>query len=95
MHKVKRLFLSLLVSTAMLASLQVYAGPVDINTADAATLAGAINGVGEKKAATIIAYRDVHGPFARIEDLSNVKGIGLGTIEKNRQNLVVGSTGVQ
>ena len=95
MHKVKRLFLSLLVSTAMLASLQVYAGPVDINTADAATLAGAINGVGEKKAATIIAYRDLHGPFARIEDLSNVKGIGLGTIEKNRQNLVVGSTGVQ
>lgn len=95
MHKVKRLFLSLLVSTAMLLSLQVNAGPVDINTADAATLAGAINGVGEKKAATIVAYRDVHGPFARIEDLSNVKGIGLGTIEKNRQNLVVGSMGEQ
>ena len=95
MHKVKRLFLSMLVATAMLASLQVNAGPVDINTADAATLAGAINGVGEKKAATIVAYRDVHGPFARIEDLSNVKGIGLGTIEKHRQNLVVGSMGEQ
>jgi competence protein ComEA len=95
MHKVKRLFLSLLVSTAMLLSLQVNAGPVDINTADAATLAGAINGVGEKRAATIVAYRDEHGPFARIEDLSNVKGIGLGTIEKNRQNLVVGTTGEQ
>ena len=95
MHKVKRLFLSMLVATAMLASLQVNAGPVDINTADAATLAGAINGVGEKKAATIVAYREVHGPFARVEDLSNVKGIGAGTIEKNRQNLVVGSTGEQ
>ena len=95
MHKVKRLFLSLLVSTAMLLSLQVNAGPVDINTADAATLAGAINGVGEKRAATIVAYRDEHGPFMRIEDLSNVKGIGLGTIDKNRQNLVVGTTGEQ
>ena len=93
MHNVTRLVLSLLVSMAMLLSLQVAAGPVDINTADAAALAGAINGVGEKKAATIVAYREVHGPFIRVEDLSNVKGIGPGTIEKNRQNLVVGSTG--
>ena len=95
MHKVTRLFLSLLVSTSMLLSLQVNAGQVDINTADAATLAGAINGVGEKKAATIVAYREVHGPFTHVEDLSNVKGIGLGTIEKNRQNLVVGPAGEQ
>jgi competence protein ComEA len=95
MHKVTRLFLSLLFATSMLASLHVNAGPVDINTADAATLAGAINGVGEKKAATIVAYREVHGPFARIEDLSDVKGIGAGTIEKNRQNIEVGSIGEQ
>ncbi len=90
MYKITRLLLSLLVSTSMLLPLQVNAGPVDINSADAAMLAGAINGVGEKKAATIVDYRNVHGPFARIEDLSNVKGIGPGTIEKNRQNLVVG-----
>ncbi|MGB5177138.1 MAG: helix-hairpin-helix domain-containing protein [Gammaproteobacteria bacterium] len=95
MHKVTRLVLSLLVSTTMLLSLPVNAGPVDINTADAAALAGAINGVGETKAATIVAYREMHGPFMRVEDLSNVKGIGPGTIEKNRQNLVVGSTGEQ
>jgi len=96
MHKVTRSFVSLLVSMAMLMSLHVYAGPpVDINTADAATLASAITGVGEKKAATIVAYRDAHGPFARVEDLSNVKGIGPGTIEKNRQNLAVGSAGEQ
>jgi competence protein ComEA len=95
MHKVTRSFVSLLVSMAMLVSLHVYAGPVDINTADATTLASAMNGVGEKKAATIVAYRDAHGPFARVEDLSNVKGIGLSTIEKNRQNLAVGSPGEQ
>jgi competence protein ComEA len=77
----------------LLAPLQVSAEAVDINTADAATLAGAINGVGEKKAATIVAYRETHGPFTRVEELSNVKGIGPGTVEKNRQNLEVGSTG--
>ena len=95
MHKVKRLFVSLLVSMALLTSLQINAAPVDINTADAAALASAITGVGEKKAATIVAYRDAHGPFARVEDLSSVKGIGAGTIEKNRDNLMVGSTGEQ
>lgn len=95
MHKVTRTFVSLLVSMAMLMSLHAYAGPVDINTADAATLASAMNGVGEKKAATIVAYRDAHGPFVRIEDLANVKGIGQSTIEKNRQNLAVGSSGEQ
>ncbi|MEN8204992.1 MAG: ComEA family DNA-binding protein [Pseudomonadota bacterium] len=93
MHKVKRLFVSVLVSMALLVPLQVNAGPVDINTADAATLASAINGVGEKKAATIVAYREMHGPFTHVEDLSNVKGIGPGTVEKNRQNLQVGSMG--
>ena len=93
MHKVAKMFVTLLVSLVLLAPLQVSAEPVDINTADAATLAGAIKGVGEKKAATIVAYRETHGPFARVEDLSNVKGIGPGTIDKNRQNLEVGSNG--
>ena len=93
MYKVSRLFVTLLISMVLLAPLQVNAGPVDINTADAATLASAIKGVGEKKAATIVAYRETHGPFTRIEDLSNVKGIGPDTIEKNRQNLEVGSSG--
>ena len=93
MHKVAKMFVTLLVSLVLLAPLQVSAEPVDINTADAATLAGAIKGVGEKKAATIVAYRETHGPFARVDDLSNVKGIGPGTIEKNRQNLEVGSNG--
>jgi len=93
MYKLSKLFVSLLFSMALLVPLPANAGPVDINTADAATLAGAINGVGEKKAATIVAYRETHGPFTRVEDLSKVKGIGPGTVEKNRQNLEVGSTG--
>ena len=50
-----------------------------------------MNGVGEVKAATIVAYRETHGPFQRVEDLSNVKGIGASTVEKNRDNLAVGA----
>jgi len=79
----------LLISLLMLVAAQVQAGPVDINSADAAGLAAAIVGIGEKKAASIIAYRQANGPFARIEDLVNVKGIGAATIEKNRRNLTV------
>jgi competence protein ComEA len=85
MHHLIKLVLSL----AMLVSMQVYAGPVDINTADVSILAGAIDGVGEKKAATIVAYRDAHGPFNSVDELSKVKGIGAVTVDKNRHNLMV------
>jgi competence protein ComEA len=85
MHHLIKLVLSL----AMLVSMQVYAGPVDINTANASILAGAIDGVGEKKAATIVAYREAHGPFNSVDELSKVKGIGAVTVDKNRNNLMV------
>ena len=85
MHHLIKLVLSL----AMLVSMQVYADPVDINTADVSILAGAIDGVGEKKAATIVAYRDAHGPFNSVDELSKVKGIGAVTVDRNRHNLMV------
>jgi competence protein ComEA len=81
--------IKLVISLAMLVSMQVYADPVDINTADISILADAIDGVGEKKAATIIAYRDAHGPFNNVDELANVKGIGAATVDRNRHNLVV------
>ena len=84
-----RYITTLFVSLLMLAAVQVQAGPVDINSADAAGLAAAIVGIGEKKAASIIAYRQANGPFARVEDLANVKGIGPATVERNRHNLTV------
>lgn len=64
------------------------ASAININTASAETLA-ALNGVGDKKAADIIAYRETNGKFAKVEDLLNVKGIGEKTLEKNRQRLSV------
>ena len=65
------------------------AGPVDINTADAATLASAIDGVGERKAAVIVQHRQTQGPFFSFEELARVKGIGSGTVERNREKLTV------
>lgn len=72
----------------------VYAAePVNINTADAETLASAINGVGLKKAREIIAYRQQNGPFATVDDLSKVNGIGAHTVESSREKLTVQSKG--
>ena len=73
----------------MLVSMQAYAESVDINTASASVLASAIDGVGEKKAATIVAYRDANGPFSSVDELAAVKGIGAATVDRNRQNLIV------
>lgn len=85
MHYLKWIYLTLVLFMAA----PVSAGPVDINTADAAALASAINGVGEKKAATIVEYRNTHGPFASVDDLASIKGIGAATIDRNRANLTV------
>ncbi len=68
-------------------SATAFAGPVNINEADAATLAENIRGVGPKLAERIVMYRDQEGQFASVEDLINVKGIGEKMIEKNRDIL--------
>ena len=68
-----------------LTSLVATAGePVNINVASAEVLAEALHGVGEKKAIRIIEYREAHGPFEDIAELAAVRGIGLDTVEKNR-----------
>jgi len=62
---------------------------VDINHADAKTLASALVGVGLVKAEAIVAWRESNGPFRRVEDLAKVHGIGPKTIEANRAVIVV------
>ena len=63
--------------------------PVNINSADAQTLADRLNGVGLKKAQAIVSYRDQHGPFKAVDELVNVAGIGGATLEKNRSLISV------
>lgn len=57
---------------------------VNINTADAATLAAGLQGVGLSRAEDIIRYRETYGPFGAVEELVDVKGIGQATLDKNR-----------
>jgi competence protein ComEA len=69
--------------------LWAFAGPVDINTADADTIAAELKGVGPAKAKAIVEYREKHGPFKSADDLSLVKGIGDRTVELNLANIRV------
>ena len=71
--------------------LLAFAGPVDINTADAETLSAELDGVGLAKARAIVEYREKYGPFKTAADLSLVKGIGERTVEINRDNIRVGA----
>jgi competence protein ComEA len=66
---------------------------VNINTADAATLAEAIKGVGIKRAEAIVAYRSEHGPFKSVDELTSVQGIGEKILEESRERLTVGTDG--
>jgi competence protein ComEA len=57
-------------------------GPVNVNTASAEELAQ-LGNVGPAKAAAIVAYREEHGPFRSIQELTRVTGIGERTVEMN------------
>jgi competence protein ComEA len=64
-------------------------GPVNINTASAAEL-DALPGIGAKTAALIIEYRQKNGPFKKVEELMNVRGVGEKNFLKLRTKLSVG-----
>jgi competence protein ComEA len=72
--------------TALL-SFAAFAGPVDINTADAKTIARELKGIGLARAKAIVEYREKNGPFRSADDLSRVKGLGARVIEQNRANI--------
>ena len=65
------------------------AGPVNINTADAAKLASELTGVGPALAEAIVADRQTNGNFATPEALMRVKGIGARIVEINKDNILV------
>jgi competence protein ComEA len=67
-----------------------FAGPVNINTADADTLAAELTGVGPALAAAIVSDRQANGLFPTAESLARVRGIGSHIVEINRENILVG-----
>lgn len=82
----KTLLLSLLIAGSALAQEKV-----NINTADAATLDRVLLNIGPAKAEAIVAHRKANGPFRSLEQLAQVKGIGLKTVEKNRDRILLGA----
>jgi competence protein ComEA len=78
---VQGLVLSLMPAAAALA------GPVNVNSADATTLARELDGIGPAKAQAIVEYRQQNGPFRSADDLLQVDGIGDRVLELNRANI--------
>lgn len=64
-------------------------GKININTAAAEELVS-LSGIGEGRAADIIAYREENGAFSRIEDIMKVSGIGEKTFEEIKEQITVG-----
>ncbi len=63
--------------------------PVNVNTASAEEIAEALKGIGMSKAAAIVDYRNTNGKFKHIDELINVKGIGIRTVDINREYILL------
>lgn len=61
---------------------------IDLNKATVAELT-ALDRIGEAVAQRIVEYREQNGPFATIEDLKNVKGVGDKIFEANKDRITV------
>ena len=67
----------------------LWAGPVDVNSADAETIARELNGIGSARAEAIVEYRSEYGAFQTADELMNVAGIGQHILDANRVNILV------
>lgn len=82
-----RTILPLLAGFALLLAADLVSAAVNINTADAKTIAKELDGVGEKMSLAIVKERE-KGPFTSVEDLDKrVKGWGKKTGERNKDKL--------
>lgn len=74
---------------SLAALLHVIIKPVNISTASPSELEG-LPLIGPVKAAAIVSYREQHGPFRDIDDLTKVRGIGPATLARIRKHIVLG-----
>lgn len=89
MKKIALVLKSLILSVVLATTAFAAGERVNINTADAATLDRVLVGIGPSKAEAIVVYRKANGAFRSADQLASVKGIGLATIEKNRDRIVI------
>lgn len=87
MHAFKNIIAAVVLSLAVAQFGFAGEARVDINTATAEQLAEALNGVGMAKAQAIVEYREQNGGFEHIDELVNVRGIGLRTVDRNRDRI--------
>jgi competence protein ComEA len=78
------------VLSVVLTASPVWATPVNVNTADAQTIADALHNVGLKKAQAIVAHRTKYGAITSLNDFDKIPGIGAKTIEKNKTDILFG-----
>ncbi|PIE00810.1 MAG: hypothetical protein CSA79_02200 [Thiothrix nivea] len=83
----KKIITALLLSAGLFSSSVSLADMVNINTATAAAIQHHLKGVGEKKAAAIVAYRKEYGAFKTLEEIKEVKGIGDGIFKKIKADI--------
>ena len=69
-------------------SINAFATPVNINTADPQTISQSLKGIGQKKAEAIVKYRTENNGFKTLDDLANVSGIGPKTLEMNKADIL-------
>ncbi len=86
---IKNIFFALLLSLSLAGLTMADVESVDINTATAEQLADTLVGVGAARAEAIISYREEHGPFNHADELVNVRGIGLRTVDRNRDRIAL------
>lgn len=84
---IRNILIAMILSLALVQSGLAEETTVNINTASAEQLAEALDGVGPAKAEAIVNYREANGEFAHIDELVNVRGIGLRTLESNRERI--------
>ena len=77
--------LATLLATGLFSIWAWAAQPVNVNSASAEEIAESLKGVGLSKAEAIVSYRDQHGGFKHVDELVNVKGIGIRTVDINRE----------
>jgi competence protein ComEA len=88
--------LAILAGLSLSLALPAFAAtPVNINTADAETIARSLDGIGPAKAKAIVAYREEHGPFKSMDELSQVKGIGTAVVERNHDAILLSGAGAK
>jgi competence protein ComEA len=62
--------------------------PLNLNSATVAEL-DALPGIGPSRAAAILQYRERHGPFAEVDELARVPGLGVAAVARLRERVAV------